>query len=113
MTAVFISNVIAKSVTIASGTKVGVLDLGGGFLSAIILPGTLTSTALTFTVASAPDGTYTSLCDTSGSAISYTVAASKAMAFPKDTFAPWQYVTLNFGTNEGADRTIIYLVRGV
>lgn len=111
--ATFNPNVIAKSVVVASGTKVAVLELGGGFLTGIILPSTLTSSALTFTVAASPSGTYTSLCGTDGTAISYSPAANKAIPFPKDTFAPWQYVTLNFGTNEGADRTIIYLIRGV
>jgi len=97
---------------IAINTKVSqVLDMQGGFLGGIILPAALTSTTLTFTVANAPNGTFTSLCDTSGSAISYTVAASKAIAFAKDVFAPWPYVILNFGSNEAAARSVICIIR--
>lgn len=100
------------TVVVASGQKLSVaIDCAGGWLAGIILPATLTSTALTFTVS--VDGvTYVALTDTAGSAISYTVAASKALSFLLTVFGSWSFVILNFGSNEGADRTITYILRG-
>lgn len=98
--------------TVPTGTKVTPkVDLQGGFLGGVITPASLTSTTLTFTVGATEDDTFVPLTDTSGAAISYTVASSKAIGFPKDVFASWRFVVLNFGTDEVGDKIITLMIR--
>jgi hypothetical protein len=94
----------------SSGTVSTTATIKGGYAGAVILPGTLTGTALKFKV-SADGTTFTDLYDTAGSQISYTVAASRIVALPKDTFGGFPFIQLVSGSAEAADRTLIIVVR--
>lgn len=95
----------------ASGTTSGAFTVDGYSFGGVQLPGTLTSTAITFTVSDTLAGTYVELTDSTGSAISQTVAASKAFALPPELFA-FKYAKLVCGSSEGSARSIVVTKKG-
>ena len=107
----YVSNI---SVTIASGDTVSTpttsLFIAGGIAGAIITPSALTGTALSFQVSY--DGTtYTALYATGGTAVSYTVAASRVIPLDPAVFGSFPYLKLVSGSAEGADRVFTIIVR--
>jgi len=100
-------------IDISESTTVGPnLDLQHYKLAAIICPGTLTSTAITFTAAESDGGTYATVTDVAGTTISVTVAASKAPGLTGTSAAataPHRFLRLIMGSAEAADRQL-YLV---
>jgi hypothetical protein len=110
-----LGNLVQKTVVLASGgTKTPEIDLGGFSLVGIFFPATFTGTALTFEAASATAGTFRAVkSGAGGSALSYTVAqATYAAIDPKD-FAGIQFLKLVSGSTEGADRSLILVLKGV
>lgn len=99
------------SVTIANGETVSsAAFMKNGVAGAIQFPAALTGTALTFQVSY--DGvTYTALYATGGSAVSYTVAASRVIPLDKEVFGAFPYIKLVSGSAEGAARTLIIYIR--
>lgn len=102
--------------TIASGaTASDVQDLGGSRLVAIITPAALTGVALTFNVLEGGVGkgdsaSVVALFTSAGTALSFTVAPSRYIAFSQDQLAYFKavrYVQVVSGTAEGAARSII------
>jgi hypothetical protein len=99
---------LTMTATIPSGqTSSGAIDLGSARLWAIRTPATLTATALTFT-ASEDCQAYSALYDSSGTAISWTVAASRYVV----NAAPAQWLSVRcfklvIGSSEGADRSFV------
>lgn len=97
--------------TILSGaTSSDAVQLNGYGMVGIILPATLTSTAMTFT-GSQDGSTYTALYNTSGTQLSITVAASRIVLFVPGDFVGINYLKLVAGSAEGADRTISVISR--
>lgn len=93
-----------------SATVSNALDLRGKVLVALVMPSALTSTAITFT--GSTDGTtYSSMTNSSGSAITCTVAASKHVILTPTDFYGARFLKLTMGSSEGADRTIIAVMR--
>lgn len=103
-----------KTAVIASGqTTSGAIDLVGTALVGLFMPSAFTGTAVTFTAAATLTGTYLAVTDSTGAAVSATVAASKYVALSPTTFAGLRYVKLVSGSSEGADRTITLATRPV
>ena len=101
---------------LTASTKSAEIDLGGGDICGFILPGTWTGTALTFEVTNTTGGTYVPLYDgVSGSAVSVTVAQSRAYSILPSTFAGWRYVKIvsDAAANGDAGRTVILAVRDI
>ena len=97
----------STTVTIAeSGTTSGAVDLGEWLVAGIITPSALTGTAFTFTAADAEDGTYNACYDSSGNAISVTVAASRHILLEPQTFAGARWLKIVSGSTEAAARNI-------
>ncbi len=96
---------IATSTTISNG-----VFMQGGIAGAILMPAALTGTALSFQV-SIDDTVYTALYDTTGSAVSYTVAASRIIPLNKEVFASFPYLKIVSGSAEGANRTFTIFIR--
>lgn len=94
----------------ASGTTSGAFPVDGYSFGGVQCPGTLTSTALTYTVSDTLAGTYVALTDSTGATISQTVAASKAFALPPELFA-FKYAKLVCGSSEGTARDFIVTVK--
>ena len=89
-----------------SGPTSGVITVDGYSYGGFILPATFDGTAMTFTVCDTYGGTYVALEDSSGNAISLTVEASKAYAFPPELFA-FPYAKMVSGTNQSTTDTVI------
>lgn len=102
-----------ETATIAlNGTISGAVVLGGRTPVALAMPAALTSTTMTFQVSY--DGTnYVALYDTSGSAVSITVAASRNISL-SDVMAQFLGavgIKLVGGSAEGAARSIGVVMR--
>ncbi len=102
-------------ITIASGQQTsGEADLSDGrTLVGVIMPGTITSTALTFSTSDISGGTYSAIYGTDGNALSVTVAASRYVPLNPTNFAGARFVKVVGGTSEGGTRVIKLVVRHV
>lgn len=89
------------TVTVAAGTGTSsAFRLDGYAMGHIHFPATYDSTSLTFTVSTTESGTYQTLEDSAGNAVTLVVEASKSYALPEAIFgSPW--AKLVGGTNEG------------
>lgn len=90
----------------ASATVSATIDMRGMRLAGLIIPASMTSTALTFNVSN--DGsTFVPLKDTTNAAISITIDSSAAAypLVPMD-FIGWRYLQVVAGSAEASDRTI-------
>lgn len=98
--------IVQTSVVIANGQTVsGVIAKQSMAMVGAVMPASFEGATLTFQV-SADGTTYVELDDnSSGSAISATVAASKAVTLPAE-LAPWPFFKIVSGTQVAADRTI-------
>jgi hypothetical protein len=99
---------ITTTATIASGqTTSGAIDLGTARIWAIITPSALAATSVTF-LASHDCAAYSPLYDSSGSAVSWTVAAARYVINADP--AKWLSVRcfkLTIGAGEAADRNFV------
>lgn len=105
-----------KTVTVANGAQTSdeAALTSGQTLVAIITPGTLTSTAMTFTASDVSGGTFVAVRDVGGaSAYSITVAANYYVPVDPRVFAGARAVKCVAGSAEGGDRTIKLVVRNV
>jgi len=103
------------TVTIANGgTTSEAIRMDSYAFGGLILPGTLTSTACTFTVCNTAGGTFVPLADATGAHISITVAASHAIAITGtagEALAPWAFIKLVFGSAESGDRLVTIVLK--
>jgi len=100
--------VITKSVTISSGgTSSAEVDLENFILVGFETPGTLTGTAMTFTVAAQSGGTFKALKTSGGSALSFTVSASGYYSVDPVNFWGVRFMKFVSGSSEGADRILM------
>lgn len=96
--------------TIASGAAASdAVDARGYSGGGYRLPSTFDGTALTFQVSEAEAGTYATLYDQYGSALSVVVAASRAYPLPQELFG-WPFFKLVSGTNQSTSNTLIPVV---
>lgn len=105
----------AQVVTIANGAQSSSYIAALGFvLCGFYTPAALTGTAMTFEVCDTPDGTFLPLkSTTSGTALSYTVAASGYYAVDPKDFMGVSYLKIKSGSAEGAARTIKLSLKGL
>ncbi len=90
-----------------------VIPLNGLTLVGVMLPAGIVSTALTFTMSDAADGTFVPVYGVSG-AISYTISASKYFALDPKDFQGIAFIKLVFGSSEtGGPLTIKYFMKGL
>lgn len=102
----------ASVVIAASSASSAALNCNGFTLVGFILPAAFTGTALTFQVSSTLAGTYSALCDKSGSPISFTVAQGNAYCVDPIDLQGFQFIKLVSGSTEGSARTIICSLKG-
>lgn len=93
-------------------TESAAINCGGMALCGIKLPATFTGTALTFEMSDAIDGTYVPVTSSSGSAISYTVAANKYAAIDPKDFQGINFLKIKSGSTEVAARTLVCSLKG-
>jgi hypothetical protein len=107
-------NLTSKALVIANGQQSsGAGDLTGFTLCGFFTPAALTGTTLTFEVSTAVDGTFVPLkSTTSGTALSYTVAASGYYAVDPKDFYGVQFLKVKSGSAEGAARTVTLSLKG-
>jgi hypothetical protein len=108
----FINNIsYDTTATIASGASTSAaVDLNGYTLVGLVMPSAFTGTTMTFTM-SPNDGTYVSITNAGGTALSATVAASKCILFTPGDFVGVRFIKLVSGSSEGAGRTITLALR--
>ena len=103
--------------TIASAAALSnEIDLAGSALQTILMPAAWTAAVLTFQIAEATGGTFQDVYDDSGSEVTVTVAASRAIPMPAE-IAGARFVKIRSGTtgtpvNQGAERLIVVLLKG-
>lgn len=86
---------------------------GGGFIRGLQLPATFDGTAITFQVSN-DDSTYLALYDETGTLVSVTVAASRAVGFKQDLIARlsgWRFIKLLSNASETANRSVDVIVK--
>jgi hypothetical protein len=105
------AQIATATATIANGASLsGAVDLGTARLAKINMPAAWTAAVLTFQTSS--DGvTYRDLYDSSGTEISYTVAASRSVIVSLADWIGTRFVKVRSGTaaaavNQGADRAL-------
>jgi len=99
--------------TIANGAQLsGALDFEMYRLAALEF-GTMTGTAMTFTAASASDGTYVDVYDDAGTQVSITIASDTVVGISDaaGALAALRHVKLKSGSAEGAARTVTVILR--
>lgn len=85
-----------------SGTVSTPADLNGTTLCGVFIPAGLDNTTLAFQACDTIDGTYLSVIDGAGSAISKTVAASRYLPLDPALFLGIRYLRLVTGAQTGA-----------
>lgn len=99
--------------SVANGQTTTSAILTGGFALCGILFRALTSTTITFTVSDTVGGVYVPLkSTTSGSALSYTVAANTYAAIDPKDFQGVQFLKIVCGSSEGGARTLLLAMKG-
>lgn len=102
---------IYGSVTLSGTDASAAIDCTRYSLAAIVTPGTITSTSLTFT-ASVDGSTYVAVREVGGAAAySVTVAASQYVPLDPRVFAGAQYVKVVPGSSEASPRVCPVVLR--
>jgi|SRR5882757_10712358 len=100
-----------ETIPISTSTS-GIITTKGMCLCGIQLPASFTGTALTFTAATAVDGTYQAVYNKSG-LVSYTVAAGRYQAIDPLDFHGVQFMKIVSNGTEAAARTLICSLKGI
>jgi hypothetical protein len=115
-TKVYIQNfdVITATTTIANGaTDSAAIDLGVATLAGLTFDSAFDGTTITFKVATASGGTFVPMVNSSGTTISYTVAASKYLPLDPAIFAGIRHFKITAGTSQTGISTITIHKRGM
>lgn len=100
-----------RTATIADGATVsGAVSLEGDTLVGLITDAAMDSTAMTFQVSDAVDGTYVALYAPGGSAVSATIAASRAIYLDPTIFGGWRFLKVVGGSAQSGAATTVTLV---
>jgi len=106
---------VVKTATIAaSATTSDAIETRDYALAGLIMPATLTSSTVTFTVCETAAGTYKALYDSDGNQVSIPVAASRAVGVcgtEADALAPFHWFRLVGGSTEVSARSISVLLK--
>lgn len=99
-------------VVIANGqTTSAAIDLSNGSPCAIYLPASFTGTALTFTASTELAGTYQSIRNADGTALTLVVAQGNMYKLAPADFIGVKYLKIVSDSSEGAERTINVAIR--
>ena len=98
---------IANAGTVSDVIEVG--DFACGFFA---IPAAFTGIAITFQISSARDGTFVDAYNAANTAISITVAVSRAYPIPPQVMAAHSFKLVS-GTSEGAARSIVCSFKSV
>jgi hypothetical protein len=93
------------------GTTSGVFTTQGLGLVGLQMPATFTGTTMSFLGSNDGGATYLALYNTSGSALSVTVAASRLILFTPGDLVGVQFIKLVSGSTESSDRIIQVITR--
>lgn len=88
------------------GTVSDVLDMVGHTLCGIFIPAAFTGVALTFQASPTATGTFVSVRDGAGAALTVTVAAGQYIPIDPKNFHGLRYLKIVSGSAEGAARTL-------
>lgn len=95
----------------SGGTTSSPADLAGYTLVGMKY-GTMTGTAITYTMSETKTGTYVAVKNSSG-AVSTTVADDEYLALDPANFRGIQYIKLVSGSSEAADRTVTLFLKAM
>lgn len=105
-------NPFQAAIIATSETESTALTMGGFALCGILLRG-FTGTTITFEVCDTVGGTYVPLkSTTSGTSLSYTVAANTYVAIDPKDFDGVQFLKIVSGSSEGSARTLLCALKG-
>lgn len=76
-------------------------------------PAALTGTTFTFSSGDDVQGTYLSQCDVDGTPISMSVAVSRSYPLNVNDFVNVNFLKIDTGSNEAADRSIVVEMEGL
>jgi hypothetical protein len=106
---------LIRTVTVLSGlTESDLLELGVYTLVGIVTPVALTSSSITFKGCDTRTGTFVPVYDDLGNQVNVIVAASRAIGVAgakADVLAAFDYLKIVCGSAEGADRTILVVLK--
>lgn len=106
--------VTANASILISATTSDVISTSGMSLVGVSVPTGFTGTAISFTVSDAADGTFVALkSTTSGTALSYTVAAATYAAIDPKDFYGVKFFKIVSGSTEAAARTLVCSLKGI
>lgn len=104
-----------RTVTIASGaTTSGVVGIGDYTIAGVHLTAALTGATIGFTAAPTSGGSYQTVKDSEGNAVSIASSAAGAVGLSgaeADAVAPWQWIKVVSASAEGADRTLTLVLK--
>ena len=103
----------ATATIAASGTTSAEIDLSGATLCGIYIPASFTGTSIAFQASSTSGGTFVSVRDGAGSALSKTVAAGQYIKLDPADFAGVRFLKIVSGSTEGAERILTLAARPV
>jgi hypothetical protein len=111
--AVPVGQVVYPSVVIPSPSPTSAaMPTNGMSLVGCMMPATVTSTAMTFQVATSLTGTYEPLYNSSGQ-VSYTIASGHYVAINPADWSGVQFYKIVFGSSEAAARTLVCSMKGI
>ena len=93
-----------------SGTTSNALDIKNWTPVGMVLPSSFDGTTITFTASDSEGGTYVPVYDKTGTQISYTVAASRAIKIVPEDLAGFEFIKLVAGSSQTTTDTEITLV---
>ena len=103
--------VAAKTVTIANGADTSsAADLEHFTVIGIRWPASFTGATVTFLASDTGGGTYVELVDSSGTAVSVTVAAGKVTGYIPD-LAGIRFVKVKSASAEAAERSVVFICK--
>lgn len=103
----------ATTIIAASGTTSAEIDLSGTTLCGIYIPSAFTGTSISFQAATVSGGTFVSVRDGAGNAVSKTVAPSQYIKLDPTDFVGVRYLKVVSGSTEAAARTLTLAARPI
>lgn len=102
-----------KAITILNtATASSAIDCAGLTLCGVKFPAVFTGTTITFQMCDTIGGTYVPVHNAAGTAITYTIAASRYAAIDPKDFHGINFLKIVAGTAQAADRTLTVSLKG-
>lgn len=106
----------AQTIIRAAGTTTDAIGLAGQTVVGFITPHVFASTTITFSMCDTIDGTYITIKDSSGSAVSFTVSTDGYYGFKYDqigAFLGVRFLKVIGGSSEAANTVVKLAVREI